>query len=66
MARFCWPGARIHEMENRGMIWEIVTRLGYFLTKFPLKATIHNGYLEKIAARLVKIVTRFWAAVTSI
>jgi len=53
-------------MENRGTIWEIVTRLGYFLTKFPLKATIHNGYLEKIAARLVKIVTRFWTVVTSI
>ena len=53
-------------MENRGTIWEIVTRLGYFLTKFPLKATILNGYLEKTAARLVKIVTRFWTVVTSI
>ena len=42
------------ETENRATIWEIVTRSNYFLTKFPLKGTIHNGYLEKIAARLVK------------
>jgi len=45
---------------------KIVTRFNYFLTKFPLKGTSHSGYLEEIAARLVKIVTRFWAAVTSI
>ena len=46
-------------MENRDTIWEIVTRFNYFLTKFHLKGTGHNGCSDKIVPRFYRTVTRF-------
>jgi len=59
VTRLDWQGAWHFEMENRETIQQ-------FPHQVSLKGTGHNGCSETIAARLDKIVTRFWTAVTSI
>jgi len=54
-----WDGKSWHDLGNRDTIQHLPHQVS-------LKGTGHNGCSETIAARLDKIVTRFWTAVTSI